>query len=99
MLLWVIGVGFEDLRTLEVKNALIYVSIIKTPLQDNWICLVVVSGGSSTHASSQFSIPVFTRFVLRNSGASSFAVLVGDCGTSGLASITVRMAYKFAFQI
>ena len=88
-----------DLRTLEVKNSLIYISIIKTPLQDNWICLVVVSGGSSTHASSQFSIPVFTRFVLTNSGASSFAVLVGDCGTSGPASITVRMAYKFAFQI
>ena len=46
--------GFENLRTLEVKNSLIYVSIIKTPLQGNWICLVVVSGGSSTHASSQF---------------------------------------------
>ena len=71
-----------DLRTLEVKNSLIYVFIIKTPLQDNWICLVVVSGGSSTHASSQFSIPVFTRFALRNTGASSFEVLVGDCGTS-----------------
>ena len=87
-----------DLRTLEVKNSLIYVFIIKTPLQDNWICLVVVSGGSSAHTSSQFSIPVFTRFVLTNSGASSFAVLVGDCGTSGPASITVRMAYRFAFQ-
>ena len=86
-----------DLRTLEVKNSLIYMSIIKT--QDNWICLVVVSGGGSTHASSQFSIPVFTRFVLTNSGASSFAVLVGDCSTSGPASITVRMAYRFAFQI
>ena len=110
MLLWVMGVGFDNTCTVSGKWNIsrviprlygwVYKTLRLSLLAVRHSVVVMTSGFQwrrSQIESYQFSVPVLSNLCLESVGAKNFKILVEDSDAGGPISITVRMEYLLEY--
>ena len=114
MLLWVMGVAFDNTCTVSGKwntsraiprpYAWVYKTLRLSPLAVEHSVEVMAAGSQSRRSEiesygSQFSIFVLSNLCLKSVVEENFEILVEVSDNSGPSSIIVRKEYLFAFQV